>query len=56
MNNLMHLRTATSAGPWSSNTCRLDTDPGKHLEIISNGHIKVPGGQKAKGCAGTTHG
>jgi hypothetical protein len=56
MKNLVHLRTATSAGPWRSNTCRLDTDPGKHLEIVSNSHIKVPGGQKANGCAGTTHG
>jgi len=52
MKNLMHLRTATSAGPWSSNTCRLDTDPGKHLEIVSNSHIKVPGGQKAKDARG----
>jgi hypothetical protein len=56
LKNLTHLRTATSVRPWSSNTCRLDTDPGKHLEIVSNTHVKVPGGQKANGCAGTTHG
>jgi hypothetical protein len=38
------------------NTCRGDTDPGKHLEIVSAHQAKVPGGQSAGGCAGTTHG
>src|SRR5215472_11062283 len=47
MKNLMHLRTATSAGPWSSNTCRLDTRPrqasGDRLEQSHQGSRRAEG-------------
>ena len=52
--NLKHFNTASSERLWSKNTCRLDTDPGKHLKIISAHEDEVPSGQNANGCAGTT--
>ncbi len=56
LRNLRHFPTRSTSRLWSANTCRGDTDPGKHLRIVSVSHVEVPNGQSAGGCAGTTHG
>ena len=56
LRSLRHFPTRSTSGLWGANTCRGDTDPGKHLRIVSVSHVEVPNGQSAGGCAGSTHG
>jgi hypothetical protein len=50
-------RGSTSSSPsldWSTLKCRSDSDPNKHLDIVSVREFYVRDGQSSVGCAGTT--